>query len=586
MGQWVESGEVVTENGGLNEGHAVAGANGLLLEMSTHLKIEGGTRSDANFDSSFSQKLQKGPTDDEILEAGRRSCCVWRVLRILQEKYDDLPTRVELQALKLRTTVGLVFKSGKCTKCCNMEAGKFPAVKSEIVPHSLKREKFGKRAARRGGSRSKRGRKNVPEVEKESLVSQRLQENGHRKFCVPQGFPVPDTQLKRPKLEVLNGIPGTVHREENRFPLSLSNSRLPSGATGEGRTSGSFLFAPSNVSEGVLVSPKLLDGKPCDGDQETEGYLSRRVVGKVVLCDDLSGGAEPVPIPCVVDNDVVEPCSCDTCRDSGGRLDVSDNLKPVDGFTYVVKRRLDPGLGVDPRNSQLSCQCVGNHCSPATCEHVALFREDNLDACDINGVPIVGRFPYDSKGRIILQENYLVYECNSQCKCGDACVNRVLQRGVKVHLEVFRTHHKGWAVRTSQAIPRGTFICEYIGEVINDKEATKRGLKYDQVGLSYLYDIDAHIDASALQRGVRPFVIDATTVGNVARFINHSCAPNLVNYQVLVESMDYQLAHIGLYAARDIWPGEELAYDYRYKLLPGKGCPCHCGAPSCRGRLY
>lgn len=32
--------------------------------------------------------------------------------------------------------------------------------------------------------------------------------------------------------------------------------------------------------------------------------------------------------------------------------------------------------------------------------------------------------------------------------------------------------------------------------------------------------------------------------------------------------------------------GEELAYDYRYKLLPGKGCPCHCGASNCRGRLY
>ena len=31
-----------------------------------------------------------------------------------------------------------------------------------------------------------------------------------------------------------------------------------------------------------------------------------------------------------------------------------------------------------------------------------------------------------------------------------------------------------------------------------------------------------------------------------------SCSPNLVNYQVLVESMDCQLAHIGLYATRDV----------------------------------
>ncbi|KAJ6304928.1 hypothetical protein OIU78_020469 [Salix suchowensis] len=65
-----------------------------------------------------------------------------------------------------------------------------------------------------------------------------------------------------------------------------------------------------------------------------------------------------------------------------------------------------------------------------------------------------------------------------------------------------------------------------------------------------------------------------------------SCMPNLVNHQVLVNSMDSQRAHIGLYASRDIACGEELTYNYRYELLPGEGYPCHCGASKCRGRLY
>lgn len=34
--------------------------------------------------------------------------------------------------------------------------------------------------------------------------------------------------------------------------------------------------------------------------------------------------------------------------------------------------------------------------------------------------------------------------------------------------------------------------------------------------------------------------------------VARSCSPNLVNYQVLVESMDSQCAHIGLYASRDV----------------------------------
>jgi hypothetical protein len=37
---------------------------------------------------------------------------------------------------------------------------------------------------------------------------------------------------------------------------------------------------------------------------------------------------------------------------------------------------------------------------------------------------------------------------------------------------------QGWGVRAAEAIPRGTFVCEYIGEVLNDKEANERGKRY------------------------------------------------------------------------------------------------------------
>ncbi|KAI5076200.1 hypothetical protein GOP47_0008265 [Adiantum capillus-veneris] len=311
--------------------------------------------------------------------------------------------------------------------------------------------------------------------------------------------------------------------------------------------------------------------------------VKERIHDKMVLCEDLSFGKERVPIPCVVDRDVLGPCNCPACVENQNNQ--PEALMPWLNFSYVTKRTLDPSLGLDTESSGLGCGCQGLQCSPAQCEHVYIFDNDNTDAQDINGQPMVGRFPYDSQGCIILEEGYLVYECNSICSCHESCHNRVLQKGVQVKLEVYKTRHKGWAVRTAQRIARGTFVCEYIGEVLDDCEANKRGERYDKEGCSYLYDIDAHIDIGRRGRP-KPFVIDATKYGNVARFINHSCCPNLVNYQVLVESMDCQLAHIGLYATRDINIGEELAYDYRYKLLPGKGCPCHCGAIECRGRLY
>ncbi|KAH9327214.1 hypothetical protein KI387_007392, partial [Taxus chinensis] len=296
----------------------------------------------------------------------------------------------------------------------------------------------------------------------------------------------------------------------------------------------------------------------------------------VVLFEDLSFGKEAVSIPCVVDEDVIS-------------LDVKDQhletLRPWESFSYITDRLLDSSLGLDAKTSQLGCTCTQPQCSPGSCDHVYLFENDNENAQDIYGKPINGRFPYDEKGRIILEKGYLVYECNLMCSCQKECQNRVLQKGVQVKLEVYKTKQKGWGVRAAEAIPRGTFICEYIGEVLNDQEANKRGERYDKEGCSYLYDIDPHIDVNEFNFMEAPthYVIDATKYGNVARFMNHSCSPNLVTYQVLIESMDYQLAHIGLYASRDIAFGEELAYDYNYKLLPGNGSLCHCGAENCRG---
>ena len=67
---------------------------------------------------------------------------------------------------------------------------------------------------------------------------------------------------------------------------------------------------------------------------------------------------------------------------------------------------------------------------------------------------------------------FRMYECNSKCSCNlNTCYNRVVQHGLTVRLELFKTELKGWGVRALDYIPGGTFICNYSGELLTDKSA-------------------------------------------------------------------------------------------------------------------
>ena len=44
---------------------------------------------------------------------------------------------------------------------------------------------------------------------------------------------------------------------------------------------------------------------------------------------------------------------------------------------------------------------------------------------------------------IFLEDRPLVYECNMKCKCWNTCSQRVVQHGIKVQLQLYRTENKG-----------------------------------------------------------------------------------------------------------------------------------------------
>ena len=68
----------------------------------------------------------------------------------------------------------------------------------------------------------------------------------------------------------------------------------------------------------------------------------------------------------------------------------------------------------------------------------------------------------------------------------NTCHNRVLQHGITVRLQAFRVYGMGWGIRAMQNVPKGSFICEYVGEIISDSEAETRED-------SYLFDLESRV---------------------------------------------------------------------------------------------
>ena len=192
-----------------------------------------------------------------------------------------------------------------------------------------------------------------------------------------------------------------------------------------------------------------------------------------------------------------------------------------------------------------------------------------------------------------------IYECNKQCSCSTStCPNRLVQFNLRSRLEVFKTKNRGWGIRARDDLPQGTFICTYAGKLYTDQETQTMDDMYfaelDLIEVAEGYkqefeedpDKDEGVESDVENEDKndvnetsgevrmliggdrkmktdnengdtedeaekeknstrklfgpdeRPFVMDANTQGNVGRYFNHSCSPNIFPQNVFVDSHD------------------------------------------------
>ncbi|XP_061780150.1 histone-lysine N-methyltransferase SETDB2 [Nerophis lumbriciformis] len=249
-----------------------------------------------------------------------------------------------------------------------------------------------------------------------------------------------------------------------------------------------------------------------------------------------------------------------------------------------------------------------------------------------------------------------LFECGPWCSCDRArCQNQLVQRGIRVRLQVFWRDPCGWGVRCRDDLDVGTFVCIFAGVILQRAQRpieppppklTRVDLPSDdevEVVTEWLAppvlegstletpaptspplhvpviqrptEVSAHPDKKtgkkisamtanaagngnkmeslkSLNRVTNPgdvYLLDATREGNVSRFFNHSCQPNLFIQNVFTDSHDPDFAITAFFTSRVVKAGTELTWNYSPDThVPPKHqqeVACMCGSSCCRGRF-
>jgi hypothetical protein len=205
------------------------------------------------------------------------------------------------------------------------------------------------------------------------------------------------------------------------------------------------------------------------------------------------------------------------------------NCSCIDNAWFCTKHCI---WGGKSRNFFRGCACKAGQCKTRSCSCFASMRECDPDLCHS-----CGTCSDPPNKPAVLQ----------------SCRNDGISMRRYAHLLIGKStiDGAGWGAFTKHALAKGDYICEYVGEVISQEEAERRGRIYDKVNRSYLFNLSSD------------YAVDAARKGNKTRFINHSSKPNCCPRLIAVNGF----IRIGIYAIEDIEAQSEVKPNLMMKFI-------------------
>ena len=136
-------------------------------------------------------------------------------------------------------------------------------------------------------------------------------------------------------------------------------------------------------------------------------------------------------------------------------------------------------------------------------------------------------------------------------------------------------------------IEKGRRVVDYTGAVVSRKAALERErAEFDAGRPTYILSVVEHSRDESV--AAWRTTVDATDCGGVARFVNHSCAPNCEVVPTRSTRGQF-LPTLALVTTVDVVVGRELTFDYAGgapdDAVEDSRTECFCGARNCRGWL-